>query len=122
MTNVVVLVLFSVTYLGFRVSVTFHLLFIHIILVLFRLLSGQRLRRSCSLGWPYVLFVYLLFAILVISYFSFEGGIWVQIASVSGHCIPFTLNGTAHMGRCLAYVRILPSIITIFSHRLACIS
>ena len=101
---------------------TFHLLFIHIILVLFRLLSCQRLGRSCSLGWPYVLFVFLLFAILVNSYFSFEGGIWVQIASVSGHCIPVTFNGAAHVGRCLAYVTILPSIITLFSHRLTCIS
>ena len=34
---------------------------------------------------PYVLFVFLLTAILVISLFGFEGGTLVLIASVPGH-------------------------------------
>ena len=50
-------------------------------------LSGKR----CSLGWPYVLFVFCLFVILVISRFSFEDWIWVLIASVTGLCILFTI-------------------------------
>ena len=69
---------------------TFHLLFVHIILVRFRLLSGHLLGKSCSLDCPYVLFVFLFFVILVISRFGFEGGIWVLIAPVCGHCILVT--------------------------------
>ena len=42
-------------------------------LVWFGLLSGHHLRNSCSLGWPYILFVFLLFVILVISHFDFLG-------------------------------------------------
>ena len=37
---------------------TFHLLFVHIILVRFGLLSGHLWRKSCPLGCPYVLFVF----------------------------------------------------------------
>ena len=36
-------------YFGVRVSVTFHLVCVHIILVWFRLLSGHLLENSCSL-------------------------------------------------------------------------
>ena len=43
---------------GVRVSVTFHLMHFHIILVQFRWLSGHLLGNSCSLSWPYVLFVF----------------------------------------------------------------
>ena len=39
-------------------SVTFHLTCVHINLVRFGLLSGHLLGNSCSLGWPYVLFVF----------------------------------------------------------------
>ena len=35
---------------GVRVSVTFHLTCVHIIVVQFRLLSGHLLGNSCSLG------------------------------------------------------------------------
>ena len=35
-------------------------------------------------------FVLCLFAILVITYFGFEGGTFVLNASVPGHCLPFT--------------------------------
>ena len=35
---------------GVRVLVTFHLVFVHIIFVRFRLLSGHLLGKSCSLG------------------------------------------------------------------------
>ena len=41
------------------VSVMFHLMFVKIHLVRFRLLRGHRLEKSCSLGWPYVLIGYL---------------------------------------------------------------
>ena len=46
--------------------------------------------ESCSFGLPYVLFVFLLIVILVISHFGFEGGTMVLIASVPGHCLNFT--------------------------------
>ena len=39
------------------------------------------------LGWPYVLFAFCLFVILVISRFGFEDSIWVLIAPVPGHCL-----------------------------------
>ena len=61
-------------------------------LVRFRLLCGHLLGYSCSLGWPYVLFVLLLFVLLVITGFDFEGWIWVLIASVPDLCILFTFT------------------------------
>ena len=77
---------FSVAWFGVRVSVTFHRTCVHIILIWFRLLSGHLLGNSCSLGLPYVVFVFRLFVILVISRFGFEGWIWVLIASVPDLC------------------------------------
>ena len=59
-------------------------------LVRFGLLSGRRLGKSCSLGFPYVLFVFLLFVMEVIFRFGFEGWIWVLIALVHGLCILIT--------------------------------
>ena len=56
----------------------------------FRKLSGHLLGESCSYGFSYVHFVFLLFVILVISHSGFEGGALVLIASVPGHCLPFT--------------------------------
>ena len=70
---------------------TFHLMCVRIILVRFRLLSCHLLGNSCSLGWPYVLFVFWLFVILVMTRFGFEGWIWVLIASVVDLCIRFTV-------------------------------
>ena len=61
-------------------------------LVLFGLLSGHLLGNSCSLGLPYVLIIFSLLVILVISRFAFEGWIWVLIASVPGLCILFTFT------------------------------
>ena len=55
---------------------TFHLMCVHIILVRFRLLSGHLLGNSCSFGWPYVLFVFWQFVILVITRFGFDGWIF----------------------------------------------
>ena len=43
---------------GVRVSVTFHLTCVNIILVWFGLLRGHLLGNRCSLGRPYVLFVF----------------------------------------------------------------
>ena len=45
---------------GVRVSMTFHLMFVHIFLVRVRFgsLSGHLLGKSCPFGWPYVLFVF----------------------------------------------------------------
>ena len=58
-------------------------------LVRFRYLSGHLLGNSCSLDYPYVLFVACIFVMLVISYFGFEGRTLVLIAPVSGHCLSF---------------------------------
>ena len=69
----------------------FHM-FVHIILVRFRLLSGHPLRKSCSLGWPYVHFIFLPFLILFIISFGFEDGIWILIAPVHDHCILVTFT------------------------------
>ena len=49
---------FSVVCFGVRVSVTFHLTSVYINLVRSGLLSGHILGNSCSLGSPYVLFVF----------------------------------------------------------------
>ena len=57
-------------------------------LVQFGLLSGHLLGNSSV---DYVLFVFSLFVILVISSFGFESWIWILIASVPGLCILFTL-------------------------------
>ena len=43
-----------------------------------------RLGVNCSFGLPYVLYVFLLIVILVISHFGFDGGTLVLIASVTG--------------------------------------
>ena len=45
----IALLWFSVAFFDVRVSVTFHLTCVHIILVRFRLLSGYLLGYSCSL-------------------------------------------------------------------------
>ena len=42
------------------------------------------------LGWPYILFVLCLFVILVVSHIGFEGGNWLLIPQVPGHCLPDT--------------------------------
>ena len=55
-------------------------LFVYIYLVRFVLLSGHLSGKSCPLGWPYVLLVFL-----VIFCFGFEGGVWVLIAPVPVH-------------------------------------
>ena len=43
-----------------------------------------------SFGLPYVLFVFWLIVIFVISQFGLEGGTLVLIASVPGQCLCFT--------------------------------
>ena len=54
------------------------------------MLSGHLLCESYSFGLAYVLFVFSLIVILVISYFGFESGTLILNASVPGHCLPFT--------------------------------
>ena len=44
---------------------------------------------ASSFGLPYVLFVFRLIVILVISHFDFNGGSLVLIVSVPGYCLPF---------------------------------
>ena len=56
----------SVACFGGRVKVMFHLIFVHIFLVRFGLLSGQPLGNSCPLG---LAFVFCLFVIFI--YFPF---------------------------------------------------
>ena len=48
-----------------------------------------------SVDHNYVLFVFLLFVILVISSFGFEGWIWVLLASVPDTSILFTFKEDA---------------------------
>ena len=60
---------------GVRVSVTFHLMFVHNILVRFWLLIAQSVDSVFSL-------------ILIISRFGFEGGVWFLDCSIS--CSLFT--------------------------------
>ena len=78
------------------VSETFHLLYLHIILVWFMFLSDHLLRKSCSLSRPYVLFVVSLFVSSAISRFGFEGEIWILIAPVPGHFIMKTSPCNEH--------------------------
>ena len=47
-------------------------------------------RKELLIRLPYDFFVLCLFVITVISNFDFEGGTLVLIASVPGHCLPFT--------------------------------
>ena len=47
------------------------------------------LEKSCFLDYPYVLFVFGLFVILVIIRFGFEGCLWILITSVPDRCILF---------------------------------
>ena len=54
-------------------------------------IAGQGLKfHQPFIGGPYVLFGFRLFVILVISRFGFDGGIWVLVAPVPGHCILVT--------------------------------
>ena len=64
---------------------TFHLMFVHIILVRLRLLSGHRLGKSCSSS----LFI---LTICYFSYFPVCFGIWVLIAPVPGLCLLVILS------------------------------
>ena len=43
----------------------FHLMFVHILLVRFGLLSGYLLGNSCPIGWPCVLIVFCLFVFFI---------------------------------------------------------
>ena len=70
------------------VSVIFHLMYVQIILVRFRLLRGHLLGKSCSL------FVFCLFVISVISRFGVDGRILYLIAPVPGHYLLFTFTLT----------------------------
>ena len=61
----IILILYKLNVLkvGFNTSetevrMTFHLTYVHIILVRFGLLSGHLFGNSCPLGRPYVLFVF----------------------------------------------------------------
>ena len=76
---------------------TFHLVCVRVhltcvyILARFLLLSCHLLGKTSSLGLQLCFLCVLLFVILDISIFCFEGLIWVRIASVPGLCIIFTL-------------------------------
>ena len=74
----------------FLVLVSVSVLFSTSIRLEVRLLSCHLWGMSCSFGLPYVLFVSCLFVILVVSYYGFEGGTVVLIASAPGYCLPFT--------------------------------
>ena len=70
----------------------FHLIFVHYSFSsLFGLLSDHLLGNSCPLGWPFVLIVFCLFVILVISHFGLESRICLLIAPAPVHCFLITL-------------------------------
>ena len=75
----------------------FHHIFVHYTCSsLFVLLSDHLCGNSCLLGWPFVLIVFCLFVIFVISYFGFESRICLLIAPVPVYCVlvTFLLNKT----------------------------
>ena len=53
--------------------------------------------NSCSLGRPYIIFVFLIFIILVFSRFDFEG----LITSVPELCILFTFDEMCAFSKCV---------------------
>ena len=71
----------------FRLRVTLRVIILY--LVRFGLLSGNFWERD-SHSVDHMLSVFIVFVILVISCFSFEGWIWVLIASVPDLCMLFT--------------------------------
>ena len=76
------------------------------LLIRSRLLSGHLLGKGWSLGGPYILFVFWLIVILVISSFGFESAIWVLIAPVPGHCILVTFR-LIEMRKCFPRLTII---------------
>ena len=66
---------FSVPVFGVRVSVAFHLVFVHIILSSIGLLADHLLGKRCPFGLVYVPFAFCVLVILVISRYGFEGEI-----------------------------------------------
>ena len=50
------------------------------------------IKGNISIGFCHMFSLYLTMQSLVISHFGFEGGILVLIASVPGHCLPFTFQ------------------------------
>ena len=80
---------------------TFHLMSVHIISSSVWVAEWPLLGKSCSLGLPNVLSV---FVILVISRFGFEGWILVLIASDPDLCILLGFNSRNHgMAQLLSY-------------------
>ena len=75
---------------GVRISVMFHLIFVHYTFSSLFGLSDHLLGNSCPFGWPFVLIVFCLFVILVISHFGFESSICLLIAPVHVHCFLVT--------------------------------
>ena len=65
----------------------FNLMFVHIILVRFRLLSDHLFGKCCSFGRPYVVFVLYLFVILLISHFGLRAGFGFIFTQVPCHCL-----------------------------------
>ena len=73
-------------FIGVRVSVTFHLMCVHII---FSSVSVAELPPFHSVDHIFSLYY---FVILVIFRFSFEAWIWVLISSVPGLCLLLTFK------------------------------
>ena len=77
---------------GVRVSVMFHLRFVHYSFSLVWVAKWPPLGNSCPLGWPFVLIVFCLFVIFFISGFGFRSRIWLLIAPVPVHCFSITIE------------------------------
>ena len=82
----------SVACFGVRVSVMFHLMFVHYTLSSVWVLSGYLSGNRCPLGWPFVLILFCLFVFFVYFPFWFKTGIWLLIAPVPVHYFSSTLT------------------------------
>ena len=78
----------SVACFGVRVSVVFHLMFVHYTFSSVWVAEWPPFGNSCPLGWPCVLFC--LFVIFIYFPFGFRSGIWLSIAPVPVHCFSIT--------------------------------
>ena len=80
----------SVVCFGVRVSVMFHLMFVHFTFSSVWVAEGHLLGNSCPLGLPYVLIVFCLLVTCFYIPFCFKSGLGLLIAPVPVHCFSIT--------------------------------
>ena len=82
----------SVACFGVRVSVMFHLMFVHYTFSSVWVAEWPPFGKLLPLGWPYVFIVFCLFVFLFISHFGFKTRVWLLIAPFPVHCFSITLT------------------------------